>query len=360
MKKLFLVPILTLLFLSIITMAGAEWGKIQLTDNTKGENVGHIPAVLSLLLFSSEHTINGTVGGDVQAGVTITLSGDSSATTTTDTGGNYSFTGLSNGSYAVTPSLSVYSFTPTSQNIIVADADETGVDFTAVEIIYTYSVNGTVGGDVQAGVTITLSGDSSATTTTGTGGNYSFTGLLNGSYTVTPSLSDYSFTPTSEIVTISDADDTGVDFAATIINSCDTRFLDNSDGTVTDCLTGLIWLKNAGCFVNQNWATAGSSAAGLSSGECGLTDGSIAGDWRLPTKDELQGIGTNPPTTWLTAEPSVAWTIPGVPFVSVQLSDYWSNTLSPLNPFYSWSVRFLDGYTYAYDKSYTHIVWPVR
>ena len=35
------------------------------------------------------------------------------------------------------------------------------------------------------------------------------------------------------------------------------RFTDNSNGTVTDNLTGLIWLKNANCFgSNRLWATA--------------------------------------------------------------------------------------------------------
>jgi hypothetical protein len=138
------------------------------------------------------------------------------------------------------------------------------------------------------------------------------------------------------------------------------RFTDNTDGTITDNLTGLVWLKNANCFGARNWANAITDSNGLNSGECGLTDDSDEGDWRLPTKEDLQGIGTDPPTTWPTAEPLVVWTIPGVPFVSVQSSDYWSSTLNSLNPFYSWSVRFLDGYTYAYSKSYIHIVWPVR
>src|SRR3990172_5700801 len=34
------------------------------------------------------------------------------------------------------------------------------------------------------------------------------------------------------------------------------RFMDNGDGTVTDNLTGLIWLKNANCFGTRNWASA--------------------------------------------------------------------------------------------------------
>ncbi len=37
----------------------------------------------------------------------------------------------------------------------------------------------------------------------------------------------------------------------------------------------------------MNWGSAYSAAAGLQSGACGLTDGSKAGQWRLPTADEL-------------------------------------------------------------------------
>jgi len=36
----------------------------------------------------------------------------------------------------------------------------------------------------------------------------------------------------------------------------DPRFTDNGDGTVTDNLTGLIWLINANCFGEQTWTQA--------------------------------------------------------------------------------------------------------
>jgi len=49
------------------------------------------------------------------------------------------------------------------------------------------------------------------------------------------------------------------------------RFLDNADGTVTDCRTELIWLKNANCYGEQVWDSAFSFAAGLNNGECGLS-----------------------------------------------------------------------------------------
>jgi hypothetical protein len=75
--------------------------------------------------------ISGTVTGDVQAGVTVTLTGSGSGSTATDSSGNYSFTGLSNGIYTVTPSLSFYSFSPPSRVVRVSGADVTGVDFVA-------------------------------------------------------------------------------------------------------------------------------------------------------------------------------------------------------------------------------------
>lgn len=68
------------------------------------------------------------------------------------------------------------------------------------------------------------------------------------------------------------------------------RFTDNGDGTVTDNLTNLVWLKNAKCFESRTWAEALSDANGLASGSCGLTDGTAAGDWRLPNITELLSL----------------------------------------------------------------------
>ena len=68
------------------------------------------------------------------------------------------------------------------------------------------------------------------------------------------------------------------------------RFTDNSNGTVTDNLTGLVWLKNANCFGSRTWATALSDANALNSGECSLSDDSSAGDWWLPNVRELQSL----------------------------------------------------------------------
>jgi hypothetical protein len=68
------------------------------------------------------------------------------------------------------------------------------------------------------------------------------------------------------------------------------RFTDKRDGTVKDNLTNLIWLKNANCFADVNWPQALTAANTLASGSCGLTAGSMAGDWRLPNAKELQSL----------------------------------------------------------------------
>jgi hypothetical protein len=69
-------------------------------------------------------------GSSPLVGVLMTLTGAASATTKTDSDGNYTFSDLANGSYKVTPSLTGYTFSPTSRNIAVNGADVTGQDFT--------------------------------------------------------------------------------------------------------------------------------------------------------------------------------------------------------------------------------------
>lgn len=68
----------------------------------------------------------------------------------------------------------------------------------------TYSISGTVsgGGTDHSGVLIDLTGAATKNMTTAAGGSYSFTDLANGSYTVTPSRTSSTFTPTSASVTL--------------------------------------------------------------------------------------------------------------------------------------------------------------
>ncbi len=164
--------------------------------------------------YSISGTISPTAGG---SGATVTLSGVATATTTANSSGNYTFTGLANGAYAVTPSHTGYTFNPTSQTATINGADVTGINFTANAQANTFSMSGTItptaGG---SGATVTLSGAAPALTTANSSGNYTFAGLANGTYMVTPSNIGYTFSPVSQSVTVNGANKTGVDFTATV------------------------------------------------------------------------------------------------------------------------------------------------
>ena len=106
------------------------------------------------------------------------------------------------------------------------------------------------------------------------------------------------------------------------------RFKDNGNGTVTDNLTKLIWLKNANAFSGRTWEQALSDANTLSSGSAGLTDGSKAGDWRLPNVKELQSLIDfayyGPALS--SASGKSQWAS-GDAFIDVQSYYYWSSTI---------------------------------
>ncbi|MDM8525376.1 DUF1566 domain-containing protein [Desulfococcaceae bacterium HSG8] len=121
---------------------------------------------------------------------------------------------------------------------------------------------------------------------------------------------------------------------------------------MTDNLTGLIWLRNANCFAMRLWTTALDDCDTLASGSCGLSDGSGAGQWRLPGRNELASLldlsQANP------ALPS------GHPFTSVQNSYYWSSTSRSGPPGNIWCVDFnVGGIGYGAD-AYSAYVLPVR
>jgi hypothetical protein len=139
-----------------------------------------------------------------------------------------------------------------------------------------------------------------------------------------------------------------------------TRFTPNSDGTVTDNLTGLIWLKNAGCFAPTLWATALTDVNQLASGACGLTDNSKPGDWRMPNLNELESL--------IDPSASTPALTPGNPFSNVSNAIYWTSTSyfggetgSPD----AWAIRMGDG-RYINDSvqnvklTSNNAVWAVK
>jgi hypothetical protein len=139
------------------------------------------------------------------------------------------------------------------------------------------------------------------------------------------------------------------------------RFTDKGNGTVTDNLTGLVWLKDANCFEVQNWTNALNKANALNSGECGLSDGSVEGDWRLPNRKELRSL-VDYSQNHSQNKPSLP---ADSPFTNVQSNSsqgYWSSTTSPTtnSTGSAWVVGISLGYVYAINKDSSYSVWPVR
>ena len=144
------------------------------------------------------------------------------------------------------------------------------------------------------------------------------------------------------------------------------RYVDCGNGTVTDTLTGLIWLKQATCLSTADWEAAKKQAAGLKDGDCGLKDGSSPGDWRLPTSKEWEETMAKAkalqcsPGPMLTNDAGDACISSGPSSFTAVESDYY------------WSSTHMEGQERAYFGDVDHgnllngslvttlRVWPVR
>jgi PKD repeat protein len=104
----------------------------------------------------------------------------------------------------------------------------------------TYTISGqiTLGGLGLGGTRIDLSGDATATKITNSNGNYSFTWIGNGNYTVTPVNAFYNITPEYLNSAVSGADVAGQDFTATAIDT-------DGDG-VPDFIDNCVNMPNPG------------------------------------------------------------------------------------------------------------------
>src|SRR5262249_12483780 len=125
------------------------------------------------------------------------------------------------------------------------------------------------------------------------------------------------------------------------------RFTDNSNGTITDNLTGLIWLKNANCpSGTRNWQGALDFVAGINNGTnaCGDTSngGSHQIDWRLPNVRELHSL-----VDFAFVNPAIS----SNPFTNFQSSSYWSSTTFAVNSGSAWFVSFSNGFVNLDNKA---------
>ena len=140
------------------------------------------------------------------------------------------------------------------------------------------------------------------------------------------------------------------------------RFTDNSNGTVTDNLTGLIWLQNANVAGARVWADALADVENLN--RDGTMNGTSAGDtsnggshqkdWCLPNINELSSLtdsnNNNP------ALPSGYSRF----FSGVQSDGYWSSDTLKGGMAYAWIVNLSDnGIMDTAHKTESYYVWPL-
>lgn len=133
------------------------------------------------------------------------------------------------------------------------------------------------------------------------------------------------------------------------------RFTLNLDGTVTDHLTGLIWLRDAECFGTKYWEAAIDAVTDFAFGltyDCLDYDERVNLGWRLPNVRELASL-----IDYGQSDPALPV---GHFFHDVQLASYWSSTSVVQEPDNAWMVLLNKGDIVETDKGNFKYIWPVR
>ena len=196
-------------------------------------------------------------------GITVNLTGADQRTAITDANGKYEFPALLAGyDYLVTPP-STASYTFTGQNVKDLRADQS-LNFIGLRrLLLSGRVRDQHGGGI-IGVTVTLAGTESATTSTAADGSYSLTATATGNYTVTPSIAQsfFTFSPSSEQLN-NLAGSKATDFTATLAPLPSPQYVLEFDGTPKTVDYGIFWQEGVdlGHFFWEFWAMPGQDAA---------------------------------------------------------------------------------------------------
>ncbi len=121
------------------------------------------------------------------------------------------------------------------------------------------------------------------------------------------------------------------------------RFTNHGDGTVTDHLTGLMWIQNPDA-TKRTWYDAIDYCNGLTT--------ATYTDWRLPNAKELYS---------LIDVSQITPALPiGHPFTGVQSNFYWSGSTYAYLVTHAWYVHLSYGGVTIFPKTDTLYVWPIR
>jgi hypothetical protein len=143
------------------------------------------------------------------------------------------------------------------------------------------------------------------------------------------------------------------------------RFIDKHDGTIVDTMTGLFWLKQANC-IHANWDDALTAIGTLASGQCGLSDGSMAGQWRMPNRNELESLADRAQTNMAqyfdyNYENKDGSTFQAPIFSNyVETQYYWTSTTDASDLTEAWTVYSCDFGVYDVSKSAVGYALAVR
>lgn len=137
--------------------------------------------------------------------------------------------------------------------------------------------------------------------------------------------------------------------------SVEKRFADNNDGTITDRLTGLVWLRSADCWGKSGWEKALERSRLVRNGQCGLQDGSVAGDWRIPNVRELESL-----VDYGVVSPALPKKQTFSNIKAGHVDYYWSSTTSAGDGNSVWGLFVARGALTGLKKTSEHYSWPVR
>lgn len=175
---------------------------------------------------------------------------------------------------------------------------------------------------------------------------------------------------TGQVTSYAAEDDGALRVGAALADAA--RFVDNGDGTISDLLSGLMWLKDASClrthyvdfdndgFANEHvtWQRAFEFVQQINAGNMPACAGGH-NDWRIPNVVEFESL-----ISAEAADPSV-W-LGTLGFQNVLADDYWTSTTDPDTiETFAYVVVLSDGSVSRLGSKATGgpaitCVWPVR
>jgi predicted small secreted protein len=294
--------------------ADSPVGAIALSGNTiyVGGSFSSIggEARAGFAMFGITYSISGTVsdsGGSPLGGVSMALTGTSSATTQTAFDGTYTFTGLLSGAYSITPTENLYTFSPATINVTITDSDLVSQDFTGQTGSLTVTISPAAA--VSAGAMWSVDGGTLQASGT------TISGLTVGQHTVAFNNITGWTAPASQTVTIANGQTASL--TGTYIQQ--TGSLTVTISPTAAASAGAMWNVDSG-----TWQTSGATVSNLSVGWHTVGFNNVQG-WTTPasqTANIANGQTTSLTGTYVQQTGSLTVTIS--PAAAVSAGAMWN------------------------------------